>query len=258
MRLKRKHLLVEIGSTIVIALLVMILFGSTNSLAFASFPEIGQASVKFWTAGGLMTDVLPSLMRFALGFVVAVVAGTLLGVAIGLSPLVSMVTQPLVSFFRSIPPVALLPFAIVALGVGDEMKIFLIAFVCLWPMVLNVSDGVLELDRTMLDSARSYRIVGVTFWRYIIAPAIMPRIFAGMRICLSIAILMLVTSEMIASTSGIGYYIFQAQQTYKVSAMWSGIFLLGVLGVLLNMIFVMVEKRALFWYLGARNSMENN
>jgi ABC-type nitrate/sulfonate/bicarbonate transport system permease component len=162
---------------------------------------------------------------------------------------------PIVEFLRAVPPPALLPFAILVMGVGNSMKIFIIAVVCVWPVLLNTIDGASGIDLTLEDTTRAYSIDRRDRLLRVVLPAAAPQIFAGIRLAVSLALILMVISEMVASTNGIGYFILQSQRTFAISEMWSGILLLGILGYLLNMAFVMIERRVLRWHRGAHASV---
>jgi ABC-type nitrate/sulfonate/bicarbonate transport system permease component len=244
----------EIGTTVAILLIVWRLLAGEHGFAFVPLPDMLDAFRKAWLFDRFESDALPSLKRLAAGYAIAVVLGIAVGFILGLSPVIRTMTQPVVSFLRSMPSVALIPVFIVLLGIGDTMKITIIAFVCSWQIVLNTTDGVVELDRTMLDTARSYGIRGWDrFWR-IMLPAVSPRIAAGMRTSLSIAVLLVVVSEMVGSTNGIGYFVFQAQQSFSIADMWAGIILLGLLGYALNVVFERVERRLLRWHVATHGA----
>jgi ABC-type nitrate/sulfonate/bicarbonate transport system permease component len=119
---------------------------------------------------------------------------------------------------------------------------------------LNTIDGVAGVEPTLRETAEVYGIG----WRdrvlRIILPAAAPQIFAGMRTSLSLALILMVISEMVASTNGIGYFVLQSQRSFAIAEMWSGILLLGILGYVLNALFVVVERRVLRWHRGARAS----
>jgi ABC-type nitrate/sulfonate/bicarbonate transport system permease component len=166
--------------------------------------------------------------------------------------------DPVVQFLRAIPPPALLPFGILVLGVGASMKIFIIAFVCVWPVLLNAIDGVAGVEPVLRDTSRVYGIGRRDTLLRIMLPAAAPQIFAGMRTSLSLAIILMVISEMVASTNGIGYFVLQSQRSFAIEEMWSGILLLGILGYVLNAVFVLVERRVLRWHRGARVSALNS
>lgn len=221
---------------------------SETSYIWPTFAEVGKAFKDTWLFSHVGSDVWPSLRRMFIGFGIAVVAGVAIGFVLGSSRVLDAMAMPVVNFLRSIPAAALLPPAIILFGIGDLTKIVVIAFVCCWPIILNTQDGVRELDETMLASARIYGIRGVRRFGLVVLPAVGPRIFAGMRISLSIAILLLVTSEMVASVNGIGYFVFLAQQQFAVDDMWAGVILLGLLGVVLNYLLSLIERFVLRWH----------
>jgi ABC-type nitrate/sulfonate/bicarbonate transport system permease component len=220
--------------------------------AWCTVPSMLRAFKDAWLFSRFGEDVVPSLLRLTLGFSFAVLAGVLLGLAVGTSRLVRRLTQPIVSFLRSLPAVSLLPLSLVLFGIGTWQKVFIIAFVCCWPVMLNTADGVAELDAMMLSTVRAYRLRAAERLRHVLLPAITPRIFAGMRTSLSLAVLLLVTSEMSAATSGIGFFVWQSQLTFSVPDMWAGILLLGLLGYVLNAGFLVVERRVCAWHIHLR------
>jgi ABC-type nitrate/sulfonate/bicarbonate transport system permease component len=188
------------------------------------------------------------MLRLFIGYLLAVAVGVAGGIALGLSPVLRRVAAPIVEFLRAIPAPALLPFALLVLGVGNNSKIFVIAFVCLWPILHGVSG----VDPTLVDTGRVYRIPASDRLRSVVLPAAAPQIFAGMRTSLSLALILMVISEMVASSNGIGYFVLQSQRSFAIPEMWSGIILLGILGYLFNAVFLLLERRALAWHRGAR------
>jgi len=142
------------------------------------------------------------------------------------------------------------PIAILFLGIGDEMKTFVIAWACFFPILVNTMHGVGSVDRVIVDTARTfgYRTSGII--SKIILPAALPSIAAGMRISLAIGLILTVIAEMVAGNNGIGFYILDMERAFRIPEMWAGIFTLAVIGYLLNRIFVSVEERALAWYYG--------
>jgi len=239
-----------------IALLVLwgVWSAAGDTFYFPPLTDILQTFRETWLFERVGSDVVPSLQRLFLGYVIAVVVAVAIGLPLGLSPLLRRATSPLVEFLRAIPPPALLPFSIVVLGVGNAGKVFLIAFVCLWPVLLNTIDGVTGIDPTLRETARSYGVGGRERLTRIVLPAASPQIFAGMRTSLSLALILMVISEMVASTNGIGFFVLQSQRSFAIPEMWSGILLLGLLGYALNLIFLLLERRALAWHRGARAS----
>jgi ABC-type nitrate/sulfonate/bicarbonate transport system permease component len=180
--------------------------------------------------------------------------GIAIGLLLGMSRRARLAAGPIVEFLRAIPPPALLPFAILVFGTGDEMKVFIIAFVCLWPILLNTIDGVRGVDPTIRETTHVYGIGRLDRIRLVVLPASGPQIFAGLRTSLSLALILMVISEMVASTNGIGYFVLQSQRSFAIAEMWSGIFLIGILGYAFNAGFVLIERRVLRWHRSAHAS----
>jgi ABC-type nitrate/sulfonate/bicarbonate transport system permease component len=229
-------------------------FGSAGSVDFYR-PPLRRILVAFqetWFTGRVCEDVLPSLARLGVGYGMAFVLGVTLGTAIGLSPTLRALVEPILEFLRAIPPPVLVPILILFAGIGDMMKVLVIVSGALWPMLLNTVEGVRAVDDVLLDTSRSYGIRGLNRLRYTILPAASPQIFTGARQGLSIAIILMVISEMFAASSGLGFTVVQFQRGFQIPEMWSGVLLLGLLGVALAMLFRLVEHRVLAWYHGQR------
>ena len=253
----RRRLLAT-GLEVTVPLLVLVAWGlasaGSETYYFPPLTDILSTFADTWLFERVGSDVVPSLLRMGAGFGIAVVVAIAAGLLLGVSPRSRRAAAPIVEFLRAIPPPALLPFAILVIGVGDSMKVFIIAFVCLWPILLNTIDGVTGVDPTLRETTRVYGIGGRDrLWR-VMLPAASPQIFAGLRTSLSLALILMVISEMVASTNGIGYFVLQSQRTFAIPEMWSGILLLGILGYTLNGVFVLIERRVLRWHRGARAS----
>lgn len=242
----------EIGVTALIIAGLWVYSDSSSSYAAAPLGDILETFQKTWLFDRFGSDVVPSLIRFALGFGLSVVIGVGVGLLLGASTVLRLATQPIVSFLRSTPAVALLPVAIILIGIGTPMSVAIIAFVCCWPIMLNTTDGLVELDRTLRDTVRTYGITGWDRLYRVVLPAISPRILAGMRTSISLALLLLVVSEMLGIPNGIGYFIFQAQQSFAIQDMWAGILLLSILGYVVNAAFRIFERRVLRWHVSVR------
>jgi ABC-type nitrate/sulfonate/bicarbonate transport system permease component len=254
--MRSRALAVALEITVPLALLAIWAVWSSGSDTYY-FPPLTDILEKFadtWVFERVGSDVVPSLVRLGLGYAIACVVAVAVGLALGLSTRLRRATDPIVQFLRSIPPPALLPFGILVLGVGTSMKVFIIAFVCLWPVLLNTIDGVAGVDPTLRETATVYRISGRDRLLRVTLPAAAPQIFAGMRTSLSLALILMVISEMVASSNGIGYFVLQSQRSFAIPEMWSGILLLGILGYVLNAVFLLVERRVLRWHRGSRAS----
>ncbi len=228
----------------------------TVHLDSSKFPRLSTILVEFqhlWLFSQFGTHVVPSLERIGLGFLIAVVAGIALGIPIGLSRWARLWTMPHIEYWRAMPPPALLPISIILLhSIGNVQKVSFIAFFCLFPILLNTIDGVRGIDPTLLETARSYNVPKLERIRRLVLPAAAPQIAAGMRTSVSLAVIMMVLSEYFSSTSGVGYVLLISKNTFQFTPMWAAIVLIGVLGYLLNVLFLLVERRLLAWHHGWR------
>jgi ABC-type nitrate/sulfonate/bicarbonate transport system permease component len=235
-----------------------------GSIFFPPPAEIAKRAVELWLSGppsrlflsdGVFHDVLPSLFRLLAGFGLAVGVGVTLGTLIGRSRQLAELLDPSLQFLRAIPGPALVPVFILLLGTESVMRIALIAFGSIWPVLLNTIEGTRTVDPVQLDTASAFRLPrGARLWR-IILPGAMPKIFAGIRISLALAVILMVVSELVASTNGIGYRIQNAQIMFLLTDMWCGIVLLACIGYTLNRLFLKIEDRALKWHRGARGRL---
>jgi len=200
------------------------------------------------------SDVLPSIGRLLVGYAGAVIAGVALGVPLGGRPRLRAALEPALELFRAIPPPALVPVFMLLFGIGTPMKLLVIVSGAVWPVLLNTIEGVRAVDEVLSDTCRSYRITGLARLRVLVLRGASPQIVTGMRQALSIAIILMVISEMFASSSGLGYAIVDFQRAFSIPQMWSGILLLGAIGVVLSLGFGVFEARVLRWYHGQRGA----
>jgi ABC-type nitrate/sulfonate/bicarbonate transport system permease component len=230
-------------------------FGSAGSTKYQapSLEKIFAAFGDQWfKSAALKEDVLSSLLRLAEGYALALVLGIGLGVVIGSVRWLRSTLEPVLEFLRAIPPPVLVPVIVLFAGIGDTMKVLVILAGCIWPILLNTVEGVRGADEVLVDTGRSYRITGWMRLRKLVLPGAAPQIFTGARQSLAIAIILMVISEMFYADSGMGHTIVDAGREFNYSKVWSGVLLLGLLGVLLSLLFWLVESRALRWYHGFR------
>jgi ABC-type nitrate/sulfonate/bicarbonate transport system permease component len=248
-----RTLLAALGLPVVLFALWWLVSADSKSFYLPSLRAIldtfGPTWSERWT-----TDVLPSVARLLLGYAGAVIAGVALGVPLGARPRLRAALEPALEVFRAIPPPALVPVFMLLFGIGTPMKLLVIVSGAVWPVLLNTIEGVRAVDEVLSDTCRSYGITGVARLRVLVLRGASPQIVTGMRQALSIAIILMVISEMFASSSGLGYAIVDFQRAFSIPQMWSGILLLGVLGFVLSIAFGVFEARALRWYHGQRRT----
>jgi ABC-type nitrate/sulfonate/bicarbonate transport system permease component len=225
--------------------------GVLATVAFPAFSRVFDALWKLIASGQIAGLLLPSLERLFIGYLLALAFGVGFGIAMGYFRSAYMLFEPLTELLRPIPSPAYVPIAILFLGLGDEMKIFVIAFSSFFPILLNTYSGVRSVDIIQINTARTFgKSAGATLAK-VIVPAALPQIFTGMRISLAISLIMVVISEMVASVDGIGYYILNAQRAFRVPEMYAGVITLGLLGYALNALFVRIERYVLRWHFDA-------
>lgn len=205
-----------------------------------------------WLTHSVAADVVPSVARVLGGWAIATVLGVLAGIGLGLWRNIGDYVDPLLAFARAIPVTMLLPVFFVILHVGSQMQVTTIAFVAIWPILLNTIDGVRNIDPTTMDTVRAYRTPYPSRLGRAIVPAALPKIFPGLRVAMSHSLTVMVVSELVGSANGIGYKMLQDETLFAYTRMWAGIMLLAVLGYVFNKIIVAVQHRALRWHRGVR------
>jgi ABC-type nitrate/sulfonate/bicarbonate transport system permease component len=226
------------------------------SYLYPPLPDVAESLREDWLFAQVSSDLLPSLGRFAVGYLLAATVGVVAGTMIGLMPRLRSSTLPVTEFVRSVPSPLLLPFVLVVFGIGNGSKVALIALGSLWPVLLNTVDGVRGVDPQIRDVARSFRMDRRTQISRVILPAAAPKIAAGLRIALSVALLLMVVSEMRGGTNGLGFQIRSAQRSFDTAGAYAGVIVIGVVGLALNLIYLTMEHRLMRWHRGARGLLD--
>jgi ABC-type nitrate/sulfonate/bicarbonate transport system permease component len=215
-----------------------------------SVPRVTTIIVWWWLDlmnGALLAELGPSLRRIVIGLGLAIAIGIPLGLLMGVSRLAYRILEPITELIRPIPSAAYIPLAILFLGLGDEMKLFVITLACIFPILLNTYSGVKSIDPVLIDTGRTLGTPRFSILRKIVFPACLPSMLTGIRISLAIALIVSVTSEMISGNNGLGYFIIDKQRTFRVAEVFVGILTLGVVGYVLNMMFLRLERHLLRW-----------
>lgn len=211
----------------------------------------GPASHLFLTDQA-MDDFATSLTHLFIGWAAAGAAGVAVGAAIGRSAVLNDLLNPVLEFLRAVPPPTLVPFFIMVFQLGATMQVVTIAFGVVWPVLLNTAEGVRTVEPLQLDTARVFGVGPARRLLTIVLPAAAPKIFAGLRVALSFALILMVLSELFGSTAGIGSELIDAQRGFELPRMWAAIVMLGILGLLFNALFMLLERRLLAWHTGAQ------
>jgi ABC-type nitrate/sulfonate/bicarbonate transport system permease component len=199
-------------------------------------------------------NILPSLWRTLAGLAIATIIGVPLGIAIGRSRAVSGYLEPLLQFGRAVPVVTMAPVFLALFKIGTQMEVATIAFGTVWPILLNTIDGASSVDPVQMETARAFRLSRGQRLARLIIPSAMPKIFTGFRLSLSLALILMVFSELVGSSNGIGYEMLNSQNSFDLTLLWCTIVLLGILGYLLNALLNGVQRLILGWHRGARQA----
>ncbi|HEY0484773.1 MAG TPA: ABC transporter permease [Mycobacteriales bacterium] len=200
-----------------------------------------------WFFDHTVADLIPSLERFATGYVVGSVIGIALGIAIGSSRRVAQYLEPTLEFLRALPAVAIIPVAVLAFGLGSSMRIAVIVFGVLFPVLVNTTVGARSCRQERIDVARMYGLSRMQIIRRVVLPSALPMISTGLRVALPIALIMMVVSELVGGQNGIGFYLLTGQSLFNISGMFAALFILGILGNLVNAGYARLERKWLFW-----------
>ena len=213
-------------------------------------PPVSQVLISGWhmtLSGEVFSHLGASLRRIAAGFALGAGVGAMTGLTLGLSHRLDRMAQPLISAAYPVPKIALLPLLILWLGIGEASKIAVIALGVFFPVVINTRAGVRNVDPMMVKAALS---LGSGRWgvmRKVFLPASLPMIFAGLKLGVGVALLLVVTSEMIAAERGVGFLILSAANLMQTSRLLFGILLLSSMGIVFSWILERLEKKLIPW-----------
>jgi ABC-type nitrate/sulfonate/bicarbonate transport system permease component len=229
---------------------------SSTSLYFPPLSRIWEALVAGFTTGRLLEDLTYSLQNLAFGLVIGTVLAIAVGIMIGELERLREILDPVLQFSRCVPQAALIPIVIGALGIGQAPKIYLIAFACFWPVLLNTIDGVRTISPEVRDMARAYRVPTLLRIRRVVLPAALPQIVAGIRVSLAVGVVIMVVSELFSAQAGIGHSINIAGSSFNMASAWAGTLLVGALGYGLSLAFILFERITLRWYFDSADPVE--
>ena len=232
----------------VLALWWMASHGGWISRVFLPTPEATFDSLREGLGQGeLAAFTAATTWRMVLGWLLASVAGVALGVAIGLSATVRGWLQPMLEFVRPLPASALLPLAIAIFGLSPAMVLSVVAFGAMWPVLLGTIHGLVSVEPRLQEVARCLDLSRAAYVWKIGLPNALPDILAGMRLALTVALIVSVVGEMIASQAGLGQAILLAARAYRASELFAGIVLLGLIGLASNALLALAERHWLKW-----------
>ncbi len=197
--------------------------------------------------GSIFAPLGATVLRMIFGWLLACLAGIALGAAIASSRIARDLLEPTLEFLRPLPASAIIPVAILYLGLSNTMSIAVIAFGAIWPVLLASIHGFTAVPAELRDVADVLGFSRGKYMRSVALPAAAPDIVAGMRVSLAIALILAVVTEMQASLAGLGWEIFYAQRVFRSADLYAGLIVLGAMGFAMNYLLQRLERRALPW-----------
>ncbi|WP_084102493.1 ABC transporter permease [Demequina sp. NBRC 110051] len=218
-----------------------------SGLQLPTPPEVVEAAARMWSAGIIQEDVLASLQRVLIGFILGSAAAIPVGFLMGWYSIARGLFEPWIQFFRTIPPLALLPLVLVLLGIGEVPKVSVIFLAAFLACVISTFQGVVSVDRTLINAARVLGAKDGTIFARVVVPASTPFILVGMRVGLGSAWATLVAAELLAAQAGLGFRMQQAQIYYDLPTIFVSIVIIGVLGLVMDRLLLFAESRLTGW-----------
>jgi NitT/TauT family transport system permease protein len=212
--------------------------------------HIMASLVQAMASGEIVRHMLTTLIRFLSGYLIAAAIAVSLGIMLGYFPFGHSLLEPSIELLRPMPSVAIIPVAILLLGISNGMIVAVTVYASMWPILINTIDGVKYIDPVLVQTGRIFGLGPWRLLRRVILPAASPSIVTGLRISLAIALILVTTAEMIAGGKGLGFFILDEERSLRNSHMYAGIVVVSLLGYLLNRLFLLGEARVMRWRKG--------
>jgi NitT/TauT family transport system permease protein len=220
---------------------------ASGAVGLPAPPEVALRFRDLIANGQLAIDIMSSLSRVLTGFLIGVALAIPIGFIMGWYKVARALIEPYLQFFRMIPPLAIIPLAIVTMGIDETPKIFVIFLASFLASVVATYQGVISVDKTMINAARVLGAKDLTIFLRVIIPASTPFILVGVRIGLGSAWATLVAAELIAAQTGLGFRMQQAQLYYDLPTIFVSLITIGILGLAMDRILLMIERRLTIW-----------
>jgi len=221
--------------------------GAWSPLLFPPLAKIFDQLVYFFSRPAMLGEALVSVERALGGFALAAAVGIALGVVMGRSRLVAALLDPLFSGTYAVPKLALFPIFIFVFGIGSLSKVALIFLECLYPIVIMTYHGARDVNRVLLWSGQNMGASRAQILRRIVVPAAAPFIFAGFRVALPVAMIVVVITEMISSADGLGYMVIYALSSLRTDRMLAVVVVISLIGLALDRALVWLRNRLVYW-----------
>lgn len=240
-----------VGPLVFVVLIALLQWGTTtgwiSNLTLPKPSGVAQALVNLYKSGLLYKHLVPSLTRLFVGSLMGVSAGIIVGTLIGLFSMLRAAMLPVVAALFPVPKIALLPLFVIWFGIDEGSKYALIALGSFAPMVVATYAALDNVDRGLIRMGQSFGLKWFSIVRKIVLPGALPGILSGLRIALAISIILLVAAEMLGANYGIGAYVLEAGSLYDLERLFAGVFILSLIGVIINWFIGVLERKLLSW-----------
>ncbi|CAG9274798.1 Binding-protein-dependent transport system inner membrane protein [Paraburkholderia unamae] len=224
--------------------------GIVNAAYLSPPSQVAVAIARLFASGEVWTHIGASALRSLSGLLLAVAGGIVCGFLLGWFRRVERIVDPVFQLLRQVSAFALFPVFILFLGIGESSKIAIVIWAAFWPVLLNTIAGVKQVERLLIDCARSMGASQRFIATKVVLPSALPQILTGVRLAGAYSITALVAAEMIGARSGLGFYTLNSQETFQIPDMYAGIVLLALFGLLINQSLSILERRLLRWRVG--------
>jgi len=212
--------------------------------------QVSTALAQLTVAGPIAEHFTITVSRFAAGYFLSAALGVSLGIILGYFRSLHSLVEILIEVLRPMPSVAIIPVAVLMLGIGDSMIVAVTVYATVWPILINTLDGVRHIEEMLIQTGRTFGLSQRKILWQVILPAASPYIGTGLRIGLSIALILVTTAEMVAGSKGLGFFILDEERSMNSSNMYAGILVVAVLGYIINRLFLLLEAKIMKWHHG--------
>jgi ABC-type nitrate/sulfonate/bicarbonate transport system permease component len=246
---RRRERLMSIGSPLglLLAWELAARFGLIDVRFFPAPTTIIGVLIELTRSGELIDNVAISLQRIALGFLLGGIPAVIIGISMGIWRPMRALIDPLISATFPIPKSALLPFILLIFGLGEMSKVVMVAIGVFFPIAINATAGVLQINQIYLDVGKSFKASKWDTFRTIALPGALPFIMTGVKLSAGIALILIAVTEMVGAKSGIGYMIWSAWEIFAVPKMYVGLFTIALIGFAVTFVLREVERWVIRW-----------
>jgi ABC-type nitrate/sulfonate/bicarbonate transport system permease component len=225
---------------------------TASPLVAGYLPPLHRVLSVLWTgaiSGSFIREAVATIARLGFGYLAAVAVALPLGFLIGYSRVVFAVLRPTLEMLRPAPAVAIIPIAMLFFGLDDRMKVFVVAWGCFWPVLISAIDGVRSVDPVLAETARAYGYRPIGLWLRIILPGALPYAMSGLRLGLTVSLVLAIFTEVYTGGDGLGFLLQQYNENARMAEMYSIIVLIAIIGFGLYLLFNFTERLAVGWYI---------